>query len=31
MDIESIQNQLFLERSEEFLKEFNTKKTSMNN
>ena len=26
MDIESIQNQLFLKRSEEFLKEFNTKK-----
>ena len=26
MDIESMQNQLFLKRSEEFLKEFNTKK-----
>ena len=26
MDIESMQNQLFFERSEEFLKEFNMKK-----
>ena len=26
MDIESMRNQLFLKRSEEFLKEFNTKK-----
>lgn len=31
MDIESIQNQLFLERSEEFLKEFHMEKMSMNN
>ena len=31
MDIESIQNQLFIERSEEFLKKFNIKKMIMNN
>ena len=31
MDIESIQNQLFIERSEELLKEFHIKKMIMNN
>ncbi len=31
MDIENMQNQLFSERKEEFLKDFNTKKMSMNN
>ncbi len=31
MDIESIQNQLFIERSEEFLKKFHIKKMIMNN
>jgi len=30
MDIESIQNQLFIERSEEFLKKFHIKKMIMN-
>ena len=31
MDIESMQNRLFFERSEEFLKEFYIKKMIMNN